>query len=332
MEQDTNLASIQKSSGHGGRREGAGRKLGSKTIRIPDKFLAEPFDCDGEPRVDSRILAVDWDIKHQSLRELAETYHSELESFGHVRFETGDGGNRPQGGGMAERYLLLNESQALFLLTVSRPNIRTVALRTELVRRFIAYRERLRQAGTQMQITGSELREMGREMTAALMPIVDRLAIQVGGVDTKVVQLEAGLQRTDAKVDAIGADVAAINEKVSRLRPPRSDFSKGNKERFRRTVRYRYRGCCPCCEAVLIVDDEAAPLGNLHYDHWTDASDRNRVEEGWAVCAGCNAGFLGERGRTLRIDLEPAFLNFQRKRREFERATSNGEQIPIQFA
>lgn len=91
----------------------------------------------GEPRVDSRLLAEQLDNKHKNSMALIERYLAKFEEFGVVPFQTekplaGTTGGRP------ERLALLNEDQAFFLLALSRNSDRVVGLKADLI---MAFRE-----------------------------------------------------------------------------------------------------------------------------------------------------------------------------------------------
>lgn len=85
-----------------------------------------------EPRVDSRLLALQLGTQHQSTYELLKQYKSDFEAFGIVRFQTGeiDGRGRP------EKFALLNEDQAYLLLSYSRNTIKVRALKVRLIKAF----------------------------------------------------------------------------------------------------------------------------------------------------------------------------------------------------
>lgn len=94
-------------------------------------------DYQGEPRVDSRLLAEQLGNKHKNSMALIERYLAKFEEFGVVPFQTekplvGTGGGRP------ERFALLNEDQAFFLLSLSRNTDRVVELKASLI---MAFRE-----------------------------------------------------------------------------------------------------------------------------------------------------------------------------------------------
>lgn len=91
----------------------------------------------GEPRVDSRLLAEQLDNKHKNSMALVDRYLTKFEEFGVVPFQTekplaGTAGGRP------ERFALLNEDQAFFLLALSRNSDRVVGLKADLI---MAFRE-----------------------------------------------------------------------------------------------------------------------------------------------------------------------------------------------
>jgi phage regulator Rha-like protein len=88
-----------------------------------------------EPRVDSRMLAPQLGNKHRHVMALLDKYLDVFKKHGHVSFKNADG-ERKQGGGKAERYALLNENQAYFLLSLSRNNEIVVALKSKLITAF----------------------------------------------------------------------------------------------------------------------------------------------------------------------------------------------------
>lgn len=90
-----------------------------------------------ETRVDSRLLADQLGTQHKSSIELIERYLGKFKEFGVVPFQTekpmaGTSGGRP------ERFALLNEDQAFFLLALSRNSKRVVELKSSLI---MAFRE-----------------------------------------------------------------------------------------------------------------------------------------------------------------------------------------------
>lgn len=88
-----------------------------------------------EPRVDSRMLAPKLGNKHRHVIALVDKYLDAFKTHGHVSFKKADG-ERKQGGGKAERYALLNENQAYFLLSLSRNSEIVVTLKSKLITAF----------------------------------------------------------------------------------------------------------------------------------------------------------------------------------------------------
>lgn len=85
----------------------------------------------GEARVDSRLIAQALGTKHQSTFELVKQYQTYLETIGLLPFQTGKAN-----GGRPEKFALLNEDQAIFLLTLSRNTKRVVELKLKLIQAF----------------------------------------------------------------------------------------------------------------------------------------------------------------------------------------------------
>lgn len=115
----------------------------------------------GGPRVDSRVLAKQMGNQHKNTMELIERYASEFLLFDHLPFQT-EVGKRAQGGGKAERFALLNEDQAFFLLTLSRNTERVVELKSNLI---VAFREtRYRYACQYLESRTQEASQNGRSL------------------------------------------------------------------------------------------------------------------------------------------------------------------------
>jgi phage regulator Rha-like protein len=91
----------------------------------------------GEARADSRVLAEQLGVKPKNTLGLIERYLSKFERFGVVPFETEKPGVGTSGG-RPERFVLLNEDQCYFLLSLSRNTDRVVELKASLI---MAFRE-----------------------------------------------------------------------------------------------------------------------------------------------------------------------------------------------
>lgn len=86
-------------------------------------------------RVDSRLLAKQLHNQHKAVVALLDRYAVKFKAFGHLPFKK-EVGERRQGGGKAERYALLNEDQAFYLLSLSRNSARVVELKARLITAF----------------------------------------------------------------------------------------------------------------------------------------------------------------------------------------------------
>lgn len=113
---------------------------------------------DGEPRVDSRIIAVGLGIQHKSVVETVRRYQTDFEEFGVLPFKTE---KVPKG--RPEKLTLLNEDQAVFLLTLSRNTPKVVLLKKGLTRTFGKYRRHILQEVRQADIEWQETRQIGKE-------------------------------------------------------------------------------------------------------------------------------------------------------------------------
>ena len=88
-----------------------------------------------ETRVDSRLLAMHLGNQHRHVMALIEKYADRFRGFSQLLFKNAVG-ERQQGGGNPERFVLLNEDQAFFLLSLSRNSDRVVDLKVKLIQAF----------------------------------------------------------------------------------------------------------------------------------------------------------------------------------------------------
>ena len=101
---------------------------------------------DGEPRVDSRIVATGLGVEHKATMQLIDKYSEQFQEFGQLPFEM-EVVNGHQGGGNPAKFTLLNEDQAYFLMTLVRNTPQAVELKKRLVRAFAEAR-RIAQGGS----------------------------------------------------------------------------------------------------------------------------------------------------------------------------------------
>ena len=102
------------------------------------------FDYDSQLVVDSRLVAQELAIEHESFMSTMQEYQTVTEqAFGVFRFQIG----KPQKGskgGRPERYVYLTEDQATFLMTISRNTPEVVQCKIKLVTAFSRAKELLR--------------------------------------------------------------------------------------------------------------------------------------------------------------------------------------------
>lgn len=94
------------------------------------------FDLIGstsEPLLDSRLLACKLGVKHRHLLRRIEQHYSDYAALGVMRFESA----KPQVlGGRPERFALLNEDQAMLVLTYTRNTLEIRAMKARLIQAF----------------------------------------------------------------------------------------------------------------------------------------------------------------------------------------------------
>ena len=88
-----------------------------------------------EARVDSRLLARHLGNQHKGVVALIDRYADRFRAFGQLLFQK-EVGDRQHGGGNPERFALLNEDHAFFLLALSRNSERVIDLKAKLVQAF----------------------------------------------------------------------------------------------------------------------------------------------------------------------------------------------------
>lgn len=97
---------------------------------------------DGLLVVDSRLIAERLGIEHDNFLQTVQNYQNQIEqAFGILLFETGKKGGR----GRPQKYALLTENQATFVMTLSRNTPEVVQCKIELVKAFSRAKELLTQ-------------------------------------------------------------------------------------------------------------------------------------------------------------------------------------------
>lgn len=93
-------------------------------------------DGKGDPRVNSRIVAEHLGNQHKNVLELVERYAEKFKGFGLLPFQTEAVKRAGERGAKTQRFALLNEDQAFFLLSLSRNTDRVVDLKAKLIQAF----------------------------------------------------------------------------------------------------------------------------------------------------------------------------------------------------
>lgn len=97
-------------------------------IETRSNQVIELMEVDREFRIDSRNVAPNIGIEHESFLKTLKTYQEQLEYFGKVRFEIGASAS-----GQQQNYVTLNRNQALFAITLSRNTEQVIAWKMALI-------------------------------------------------------------------------------------------------------------------------------------------------------------------------------------------------------
>ncbi|HEY9598313.1 MAG TPA: Rha family transcriptional regulator [Cyanophyceae cyanobacterium] len=115
----------------------------------------EAFSEEGVLVVDSRLICVRLDIEHITLMETIDKYQTQIEqAFGIIRFKT----EKKKGRGRPQRYALLNEEQATFVMTLSRNTETVIQCKIELVQAFSIAKQLLLQSWQQRRLESKTTR------------------------------------------------------------------------------------------------------------------------------------------------------------------------------
>ena len=142
-----------------------------------------------DARVDSRLLANHLGNQHRPVMVLVEKYGESFATFGKVLFEKASSLDSLTG--QRERFALLNEDQAFFLLALSRNNDRVVALKVKLIRAFSEARRVIDQRQTEYLPTYHRLRDTIHQL-AGESPNEKFVHINFNKLVNKTAGLEAG--------------------------------------------------------------------------------------------------------------------------------------------
>ena len=185
------------------------------TTPITDTFTLTTVKA--EPRIDSRLLALQLGSQHKNMRELLEEHKADFMELGVFRFETA----KPTGeqGGRPEKFAMLNEDQCYLLLTYSRNTARTRQLKVKLVKAFGEARRAAGQHGTEYLPSYHQLHDELHTLAAG-SDHERHVHMNVNRLINQTVGLEAG-QRSAASmpVQSLLAVAQAVAVKAARGAP-----------------------------------------------------------------------------------------------------------------
>lgn len=148
-----------------------------------------------EPRADTRDIAQQLGVKHQSLFELVKTYAADFEQLGLLRFQTGAVKTPGSRGTKTVKSAMLTEDQCYLLLTYSRNTAKVRALKVELVKAFRDARA-ASQARERDYLPGYHQMHDVAHALAAGSPNEKFVHINLNKLVNRVAGIEAGQRRT----------------------------------------------------------------------------------------------------------------------------------------
>jgi hypothetical protein len=231
--------------------------------------------------------------RSRDIRAVIEDNRSELERHGTLRFETAT----PEGGGPLTTEYWLCFEQAMVICTQSRTT-RAEDVRTVMIQVF-------------SRVVNGEISTAPRMELRALEVAADRIVAPIlneqRDFHSKVL---VKLDRHEIQIANVTHEVITMKRE---MRSRRREFSSKTRASYIGTVQNHYNGKCPCCRAVVIVQDEQL-LPNANFEHWHAAS-RARAHEGWLTCNQCNEHLNDSE---FRLQKYSAFHAFHDARRVYE--------------
>lgn len=155
------------------------------TAAAPDAFALTIVKA--EPRIDSRLVALQLGNQHKAAMALIERYADKFKAMGLLPFKK----EVITGKGQPEKFALLNEDQAFFLLALSRNNDRVVDLKVKLVKAFGEARRAAGQHGAEYLPTYRQLHDELHALAAGSAH-ADKVHMNVNRLINKTFGIEAG--------------------------------------------------------------------------------------------------------------------------------------------
>lgn len=122
---------------------------------------------DGEPRIDSRIVAGELGVAHEAVQKLVDKYSAHFQELGLLRFEIGAVKRDGERGIKYEKFYLFNEDQTYFAMTLVRNTDQSVRLKQRLVKVFAECRAMVAAPTARTLFGAAEECEMLRAQLAA---------------------------------------------------------------------------------------------------------------------------------------------------------------------
>ena len=122
---------------------------------------------DGEPRLDSRIVAAELGVETKATHQLVDNYSSQFQELGSLEFKMEAVKREGERGIKHEKFYLLNEDQTYFLMTLVRNTAQAVELKKRLVQAFAECRKQLdtpAQSFDLATMTSAALRELAAKV------------------------------------------------------------------------------------------------------------------------------------------------------------------------
>ena len=189
------------------------KRLAMNTTPTTDAFTLTTIKA--EPRIDSRLLAKSLRNKHKAVMALIERYADKFTTMGLLPFKK----EVITGKGQPEKFVLLNEDQAFFLLSLSRNSDHVVSLKAKLVKAFGEARRAAGQHGAEYLPSYHQLHDELHTLAAG-SDHERHVHMNVNRLINKTVGLEPG-QRSAASmpVQSLLAVAQAVAVKAARGAP-----------------------------------------------------------------------------------------------------------------
>jgi hypothetical protein len=232
----------------------------------------------------------------RAIRRVIERNKAELEEHGVLRFESANSTDERGRGRPAKEWWLAFE-QCMVPIVLSRLP-RGVIVRTAMIRAW-------------KKLVHGEIASAPRMELRALEVAADRIVAPILHEQREFhSQVLVKLDRHEVQIANVTHEVVTMKRE---MRSRRRDFTGKTRASYIGTVEHHYNCKCPCCRAVIIVQNGQL-LPNANFEHW-HGSSKARVQDGWLTCDNCNARLDDSE---FRLEKSSAFHAFHDARRVYE--------------